>query len=668
MKKKIVCMLVCMLFFSTSVWSMSTTKESTKISSEMGPDRDYTHTVFVEVATSQSCQPCDPWSQNMHDAYISGDYDFEYVEMIIFDHAGAVLFEKAKVWKNNYSISVYPTSIIDGDYQRITGNRPEELQGKLDASGERAVADIEAIMTVSWLGDATITVNISIQNNEGTEYNGYIRACITEIVSRYDTDEGNPYHFGFLDYAFNNKDISITAGGVYTDSVAWDGNEHEDGHGDDFGDITPNNIQVVMGVFNDDNDFVDETVTAQITENSPPNEPSNPSPPNNAEDIDVNADLNWTCSDPDPLDTLTYDVYFGNVSDPLLAASGLTDTSYDSVMMDFNETYYWKIVAEDDHGANTTGPIWNFTTGLNDPPYMPSDPNPPDGATVVDIGADISWSGGDPNPGDTVTYDVYFGTTTPPPLIVTDHPDTSYNPGTMEFSTKYYWKIKAEDSHGANTTGPIWDFTTESNNPPNPPSNPSPADEATNVDLDADLSWACSDPDGDTVTYDVYFGNSTPPPLVSSGQSLASYDPGTLSYGTTYYWQIVAEDEHGDSTSGQIWSFTTKSDEEDPYVKITKPKNGLYIFNIKVWLRIFRLSKIIGPITIEVTATDEDSGIEKVEFYINGIKKDSDTTEPYTYRWKWKPLRLFHLCIIKVIAYDNEGNKAVDRMLVKRYQ
>lgn len=46
-----------------------------------------------------------------------------------------------------------------------------------------------------------------------------------------------------------------------------------------------------------------------------------------------------------------------------------------------------------------------------------------------------------------------------------------------------------------------------------------------------------SNPDGDTVTYDVYFGTSSPPPLVSSAQAAATYDPGTLSYSTTYYWR-----------------------------------------------------------------------------------------------------------------------------------
>jgi hypothetical protein len=98
------------------------------------------------------------------------------------------------------------------------------------------------------------------------------------------------------------------------------------------------------------------------------------------------------------------------------------------------------------------------------------------------------------------------------------------------------------------------------NNPPNTPSNPSPPDTATNQSIYADLSWTGGDPDaGDIVTYDVYFeaNDSTPDVLVSDDQSATSYDPGTLGYNTHYYWKIVATDNHGASTNGPVWSFTT---------------------------------------------------------------------------------------------------------------
>ncbi len=92
---------------------------------------------------------------------------------------------------------------------------------------------------------------------------------------------------------------------------------------------------------------------------------------------------------------------------------------------------------------------------------------------------------------------------------------------------------------------------------PTVPSNPKPSNNQTGVSVNTTLSWICSDLDGDTLVYDVYFGTDANPPLVKSNHATTTYSPGTLSYGTTYYWKIVAKDDKGGQTSGPIWSFTT---------------------------------------------------------------------------------------------------------------
>ena len=67
------------------------------------------------------------------------------------------------------------------------------------------------------------------------------------------------------------------------------------------------------------------------------------------------------------------------------------------------------------------------------------------------------------------------------------------------------------------------------NNPPNTPSNPSPSDTAVDIDTDANLNWIGDDPDSDNVLfYDIYFGESSPPPLVKSGNSSTMYNAAGL--------------------------------------------------------------------------------------------------------------------------------------------
>ncbi len=72
------------------------------------------------------------------------------------------------------------------------------------------------------------------------------------------------------------------------------------------------------------------------------------------------------------------------------------------------------------------------------------------------------------------------------------------------------------------------------------------------------LVWSVSDPENDPMTYNVYFGTDNPPPLVLPGDQEKLFDPGDLTYSTTYYWQITVEDDHGNYIEGPVWSFETE--------------------------------------------------------------------------------------------------------------
>jgi len=106
----------------------------------------------------------------------------------------------------------------------------------------------------------------------------------------------------------------------------------------------------------------------------------------------------------------------------------------------------------------------------NEPPNTPSNPDPDDGETGVSINADISWTCSNPNDDD-IVYDVYFEAedSTPDILVSNDQTENSYDPGTMELGTIYYWRIVAKDEHEATTEGPVWSFTTRTNTSPSAP-------------------------------------------------------------------------------------------------------------------------------------------------------------------------------------------------------
>ncbi len=382
MSKKFIYLLIGMILFSSFAGGISSTKIISQSSMKTKEESDYSHTVFAGIALTQGCVPCHNWNQEIYNAYISGGYDFHYSSMIVWDKNGDVLNRKAYDWDSKYGVTTYPTSIFDGDYLRILGNSPEEIPDVLNTCGNRTVANITANLTLSWVGNATINVTAAIQNNEATQYNGSIRAFITEIVSRYETAQGDNFYYGFLDFAFD-ENITISAGGSYTNSTNWNGNDHGDEQGNDFGDINAHNIQVILAVYNSDNGYVDETAAVNIS-NHPPYEPSDPYPTNGSDSADVNVDLLWKCDDPEG-DPLTYDVYFGDKNPPPKIASNQTNETYDPGTLNISQTYYWKIIAWDNYNTSTTGPLWYFITRVNDPPETPEPPSgPTDGSAGVE--------------------------------------------------------------------------------------------------------------------------------------------------------------------------------------------------------------------------------------------------------------------------------------------
>lgn len=120
----------------------------------------------------------------------------------------------------------------------------------------------------------------------------------------------------------------------------------------------------------------------------------------------------------------------------------------------------------------------------------------------------------------------------------------------------------------------VWLIKFQGNNsPPNQPSNPSPANNSVDENIVLTLQWTGGDPNNDPVTYDVYFGTTPNPPIVSENLSETSYNPGTLTYNTTYYWKIRATDVYGATTEGSLWSFSTKK--QAPALEITRITGNL---------------------------------------------------------------------------------------------
>jgi len=98
----------------------------------------------------------------------------------------------------------------------------------------------------------------------------------------------------------------------------------------------------------------------------------------------------------------------------------------------------------------------------NAPPEAPWHPGPDSAATGQGLGLVLSWQSHDPDEGDTVRFDVFLGTDSPPSLVGASQADTTFSTTDVVCSTEtqYYWRVIARDNHGDSAVGPLWQFTT----------------------------------------------------------------------------------------------------------------------------------------------------------------------------------------------------------------
>jgi hypothetical protein len=111
------------------------------------------------------------------------------------------------------------------------------------------------------------------------------------------------------------------------------------------------------------------------------------------------------------------------------------------------------------------------------------------------------------------------------------------------------------------------------NRAPRAPSNPTTAHLAGNLPLGTvELEWTASDPDGDSLVYDLHVGTTTLEHLYEG--SGRRYTLRNLTPATTYRWRVVARDLHGGVTEGPTWEFTTTASRLEESLVAWLPFNG----------------------------------------------------------------------------------------------
>ena len=231
------------------------------------PVEDFTHVVFAEEFTATWCVYCPSAAENLMKIYDDIPNEPYYHDKFFFVALITDVNDKADERMDDYpDVTGYPTVIFDGNDEKVSGGQSDtsNYEQAIDNCGQRDDTDITLDIEMEHLGTDQLGVSVSMTWNEDASlgdptFNGYVRAYIVEKVSRYNNYDGDPYHFGFLDYAFDES-VELDPHETKELNTIWIGGEHEDSNGNDFSDIEYENINIFVAFFNDESTSTDKYV------------------------------------------------------------------------------------------------------------------------------------------------------------------------------------------------------------------------------------------------------------------------------------------------------------------------------------------------------------------------------------------------------------------------
>ncbi len=130
-------------------------------------------------------------------------------------------------------------------------------------------------------------------------------------------------------------------------------------------------------------------------------------------------------------------------------------------------------------------------------------------------------------------------------------------------------------------------------------SGPNPANGATNIDLNQNLSWSAAE---GAVKYNVYFGTDSPVYKTTTTNLNWTYT-GTMYYNNIYKWRIDSVDSNDKITTGDEWNFTTKQSPTAISINLGDPDQDDHVF---------RFDFPMGY-TEPVTITERDGSVRRTK-------------------------------------------------------
>jgi len=127
----------------------------------------FTHTVFVEEGTGTWCGWCPYVRDTLKVIERSGLYEFAYVSLVE-DLNGKANYRI----RTELNTQAWPTTFFDGGDQVLVGAQDMvDFTNRINACGARAVASLEMVVGLDWIGQDSGKVNIRVRVANNTAAN-----------------------------------------------------------------------------------------------------------------------------------------------------------------------------------------------------------------------------------------------------------------------------------------------------------------------------------------------------------------------------------------------------------------------------------------------------------------------------------------------------------------
>ncbi|RFZ94783.1 hypothetical protein D0C36_04405 [Mucilaginibacter conchicola] len=151
------------------------------------------------------------------------------------------------------------------------------------------------------------------------------------------------------------------------------------------------------------------------------------------------------------LNATSYDLLVTNLTDGLTTTQS-TKENKASIILIKGTPYSWTLISKSSaSGATAKSETWKFYNagpGVTSYAPFPADLIAPSNSSVISSGnVDLSWVGNAPANGNILNYDLYWGTSSTPPLFKTGISENNLVvPATSK--TTYYWRVATRSAEG----------------------------------------------------------------------------------------------------------------------------------------------------------------------------------------------------------------------------